>query len=333
MFDRDAWVLNSDFSTLSLDKWQQSIDLLASFFKATGCSIAQHTPSGYRIAVSHSVSEPFHQQGLLIPNESKSFIDLVNSYQKAVYVPNTEENIECEACIEITDGKVHSYLGVPIFWSNGHLFGVLSIIDDHVTEYKKPFLDLVQNIRQHIETDLQLMLAEEELSQLCITDEMTGIYNRTGFNSLAKYKLTVAKRYGHNFGLMYFDLDNLGLINEQLGWEMGDRVVQTLADALYSELRESDIAARLGEDNFAALVFIREHDDLENLATRIQRKLNLLKGTSDQLPPITTSVGARWYEADKDLNIGETLNDVDRLMFAIKLEKKQSNTASAGLKH
>lgn len=330
MFDRDNWILNADFSTLKLDKWQKSIDLLTGFFKSDGCSIAQHSPLGYRITMSAGNAQWPYQTNNLIPETSNTLIGLVVSHQQTLYIPNTFHNAESAICSEVLDEGVMSYLGMPIFWPNGHLFGVIGILHTHATEYQKNYLDMAENIRLHIQTDLHLFVSEEETYQLALTDKITGIYNRKGFDTLATYKLSLAKRYGHNFGLMYFNLDNLGSINEQLGWEVGNKVLIALAEALNSELRESDIAVRLGEDDFAALVFIREHNDLENIAVRIQRKLNMLKQSSEQLPPITTSVGARWYEAGKDLDITTTLGDIDRLMFAIKQEKKQ-NAAMANM--
>ncbi len=106
-----------------------------------------------------------------------------------------------------------------------------------------------------------------------------------------------------------------------------------LANALHSELRDSDIAARIGDDEFAALVFVRQADDLENLAIRIQKKLNLLKQYRDSLPPITTSVGAKCYQADTNLDISTMLSEVDRLMFNIKHEKKLASTSGYISKH
>ncbi len=335
MFNQNDWILSAEFSPLTTDKWQQSIDLLADLFKARGCSIAQHSPLGFRITMSTSSTQPHwpYQIGNIIPEHNKTLIHLVATQQRALYIPNTSENIEATGCTEAVNEGARSYLGMPLFWPNGYLFGVLSLVDSEITEYKKTYLEMAENIRQHIQTDLELLVYEEENAELSWVDEMTGTYNRQGFTALATYKLGIAKRYNHNFGLMYFNLDNLGLINEQLGWEVGDKVLQILAEALDSELRESDIAVRLGDDDFAALVFIQENDDLENIAVRIQRKLNMLKQNSEQLPPITTSIGARWYEATQKLDIGETLRDIDHLMFAIKQEKKQPATAANIQKH
>lgn len=333
MFSRDDWIQQAKLSPVALDKWQTSTDLLARLFKASSCCIVQQSPIGFQFEVTSLQPNELFQPGGIIPVSTRSLHSLVLEAHKGLYIPDTSDQPDWQACCEVEINEVRSYLGIPLRWPNGHPFGILAIMDTQPTDYRDTYLELAENIRQQIQTDLLLLVTEEEISELNIRDEMTGIYNRKGFNTLAQHKLSVAKRYGHNFGLMYFDLDNLGLINEQLGWETGNQVVQTLASALDSELRDSDIAARLGEDDFAALVFIREHDDLENLATRIQRKLNILKQRSDRMPPITTSVGARWYEADKDLDIDETLEDVDRLMFAIKQEKKQSPPSGNLPKH
>ncbi|MEH6814789.1 MAG: sensor domain-containing diguanylate cyclase, partial [Motiliproteus sp.] len=253
--------------------------------------------------------------------------------RRDLYIPNATEQSCWAEFPEVSGEGVVSYLGLPLMWSNGVPFGLLCIMDYIPTDYREPYFELVSAFKTQLEADLQLLLIEQELNELSLTDELTGIYNRRGFDALAQHKLSVAKRYGHTFGLMYFDLDNLHSINDQLGHETGDQAIIALANALHSELRDSDIAARIGDDEFAALVFIREAGDLENLAIRIQKKLNLLKQYRDSLPPITTSVGAKCYQADTDLDIGTMLHEVDRLMFNIKHEKKLASVSGVISKH
>src|SRR5690606_31247406 len=96
----------------------------------------------------------------------------------------------------------------------------------------------------------------------------------------------------------------------------------TLANALISELRDCDVAARIGNDEFAALVFIKQEEDLENLAIRIQKRMHMIKQQRDSLPPLTTSVGAKCYKANTEMDIAAMLNEVDQIMFSIKHEKK-----------
>ncbi len=333
MFDRDSWILEADLSTVALNKWQQKVDLMAKLFHAPSCFVLQHNHKGFQVVIgSGQDSEPYLAGGVIPPDSSTLHSQVVDKGHE-LYVPNALEQSCWAAFPEVAGEGFVSYLGLPIRWPNGMVFGVLCVLDYQATDYREPYFELIDSAKQQIEADLQLLLNEQELIELSLTDELTGIYNRRGFDTLAHHKLSVAKRYGHTFGLMYFDLDNLHSINDQLGRDTGDQAIITLANALSSELRESDIAARIGNDEFAALVFVRREKDLEHLAIRIQKKLNLLKQCRDSLPPITTSVGAKCYQANTNLDIATMLNDVDRLMFNIKHQKKLASGSGYTPKH
>ncbi|OMH33698.1 sensor domain-containing diguanylate cyclase [Motiliproteus sp. MSK22-1] len=344
MLDRDKWILEVKQSTISLDKWQDTVDLLARLFHAPSCFVLQFNQQGYQIAISSQQESNPYLSGNLIPSDSNTIHRQVINDIRELYVPNahafnshaserTGEQTCWSGFPEIAEEGFVSYLGLPLLWPNGIPFGVLCIMDYRATEYREPYFELINSFRNQIESDLQLLVSEHELNQLSLTDDLTGIYNRRGFDTLAQYKLSVAKRYGHTFGLMYFDLDNLRSINDQLGYETGDQAIIALANALGSELRDSDIAARIGDDEFAALVFVSQSQDLENIAVRIQKKLNLLKQCRDSLPPITTSVGAKCYQADTELDISTMLSEVDRMMFNIKHQKKLASMSNLSPRH
>ena len=85
-------------------------------------------------------------------------------------------------------------------------------------------------------------------------DELTGLPGRPLFEDRLAQSLSQARRHGSSVGLMFLDLDRFGLINDSLGEEMGDRVLQTVADRLGKCLRSSDSVARIGADAFAMLL-------------------------------------------------------------------------------
>ena len=333
MLNRDKWILETEQSTISLEKWQETVELLARLFHSPSCFILQYSQNGYQVAISSQHERNPYHAGSLIPTDSHTIHRQVIDDIRQLYIPNAHELTCWSGFPEIAEESFVSYLGLPLQWPNGIPFGVLCVLDYQATDYREPYFELINSFKNQIESDLQLLVNEHELSQLTLTDDLTGIYNRRGFDTLAHYKLSVAKRYGHTFGLMYFDLDNLHSINDQLGQDTGDQALIALAKALNSELRDSDIAARIGDDEFAALVFIQNKQDLENIAVRIQKKLNLLKQHRDSLPPITTSVGAKCYLADTELDVSSMLTEVDLLMFNIKHQKKLASVSNFSQKH
>jgi diguanylate cyclase (GGDEF)-like protein len=318
----DAWLLETDDLPISLEKWQQNVNLLAKLFYAPCVLVVQTNRQGSQVTASSDLNDSPYPAGCFIPREAEMLCHLVSEQKQQLYVADAHSDSHWQKQQEISLAGFQSFLGLPLFWPNGRLFGSLCVLDHAPTNYRDRYFELLKTFRALIESDLNLLLQDRALQHLTLTDHLTGIYNRRGFETLAEHKLSVAKRYGHTFGLIYFDLDNLHDINEQLGQETGDNALQAMANALSSELRESDIAARIGSDEFAALVFIRQQEDMENLAIRIQRKLNLLKQQSDLMPPLTTSVGAKCYQADDQTSVDMMLEEVDRLTYNIKQQKR-----------
>ena len=94
---------------------------------------------------------------------------------------------------------------------------------------------------------------EEELLSLSITDPLTGLHNRRGFLSLAEQQLKLSDRNKRGMQLYFADLDGLKWINDTLGHEEGDKALIEAATVFKETFRTSDIIARLGGDEYAAL--------------------------------------------------------------------------------
>ncbi|MCS7171986.1 MAG: GGDEF domain-containing protein [Armatimonadetes bacterium] len=104
------------------------------------------------------------------------------------------------------------------------------------------------------EANTRLREALAELQQLSITDPLTGLYNRRHFTDLLEREISRHARYGQPFTLLLLDVRNLKHINDTRGHPAGDAVLCAVADVLRSRLRKSDLAFRIGGDEFAALL-------------------------------------------------------------------------------
>ncbi len=100
-------------------------------------------------------------------------------------------------------------------------------------------------------TDRKAM--EEEIKALSLRDELTTLYNRRGFLTLAEQQLKTANRLKKKLALLYLDMDNLKRINDAGGHKMGDRALEEIAFILKKSFREADIVGRLGGDEFCVL--------------------------------------------------------------------------------
>jgi diguanylate cyclase (GGDEF)-like protein len=93
-----------------------------------------------------------------------------------------------------------------------------------------------------------------ELEALAETDPLCQVLNRRGFDRELTRSLAHAERYGGSVGLIYVDLDGFKAVNDRLGHAAGDRLLAAAAEVLSAELRASDTVARIGGDEFCAIL-------------------------------------------------------------------------------
>src|SRR6476659_4061225 len=111
---------------------------------------------------------------------------------------------------------------------------------------------------------------EEALRSLSLTDELTGLYNRRGFSTLAERHLSLARRTGQDLLLVLGDIDGLKLVNDTFGHAAGDQVVIDAATVLKGTYRRVDILARIGGDEFTAFPIEAGPESAEILTSRLQ---------------------------------------------------------------
>jgi len=125
----------------------------------------------------------------------------------------------------------------------------------------------VQGLALNLRDISERKALEEQLRQLAFHDSLTLLANRNLFRDRVQHALTLASRGGHSVAVMFLDLDNFKNINDSLGHDAGDRLLQAAAQRIVQTTRSSDTVARLGGDEFAVLVEgISATDEVERLA-------------------------------------------------------------------
>ncbi len=110
--------------------------------------------------------------------------------------------------------------------------------------------------------------ATAELAIQARRDPLTQLLNHTAFSEQVDAELQRAKRYAHGLTLLFFDVDDFKAINDTLGHPEGDRVLRAVAEVLLDTLRATDIAGRMGGDEFAVLLV---ETDIESGGTFLAR--------------------------------------------------------------
>ncbi|AOE87329.1 putative bifunctional diguanylate cyclase/phosphodiesterase [Pseudomonas sp. TCU-HL1] len=128
-----------------------------------------------------------------------------------------------------------------------------------------------------------------QLESQAITDALTGLLNRRGFHQALEASLARIERNGKRMAVLYLDLDGFKLINDSLGHEAGDRVLRRVAEQLKNCLRPYDILARMGGDEFTALLDTLDHPED---AARVAEKLIELVSVRHHIEGIDVTLGA-----------------------------------------
>jgi diguanylate cyclase (GGDEF)-like protein len=112
------------------------------------------------------------------------------------------------------------------------------------------------------------------LRRISLTDELTGLYNRKGFFTLAEHRFKIAKRQKSGLLMLYANVDNLKEINDAYGHEEGDNLLKETANILKSIYRKSDIVARIGGDEFMVFPLETTKEHIEVISSRLKNVIN-----------------------------------------------------------
>ncbi|MFA4915363.1 MAG: sensor domain-containing diguanylate cyclase [Syntrophales bacterium] len=159
---------------------------------------------------------------------------------------------------------------------------------------------------------------EEEIISLSITDHLTGIHNRRGFEALAEQQLKIRERTKEQLFLLFADLDNTKGINDNFGHENGDMALIEVASILKDVFRKSDIIARIGGNEFVVLGIESPENDSEILASRLQQRIGVHNTRGNEDYQISLSIGIARSDPDKPCTIDELMSKADTLMYQHK---------------
>ena len=164
---------------------------------------------------------------------------------------------------------------------------------------------------------------EEELRSLSLRDELTGLYNRRGFLTLAEQQLKVASRMRNGMLLIFADLDGMKAINDTLGHHEGDRALIDMGQILKKTFREADIVARLGGDEFVILSLETPESGADILTSRLTEHLDYHNKYESRPYQLSVSIGISRYDPEKPLDIHDLIVHADRMMYEQKNAKKR----------
>lgn len=168
---------------------------------------------------------------------------------------------------------------------------------------------------------------QKQLIQLATTDEVTGLKSRRYFLELATKEFTRAKRYKEELSLLMIDIDHFKSLNDRLGHAGGDLILSEFGGKLNSFFRETDIAGRLGGEEFAVLLPQTSLESAYSLAENLRKVIAQTKFQYDnQEVTFTISVGVTTYNNQFE-NFTDLLRSADRCLYAAKSSGRNCSRA------
>jgi two-component system, cell cycle response regulator len=180
-----------------------------------------------------------------------------------------------------------------------------------------------------LQRTMALENANRMLHDMAARDSLTGLYNRRHFNDLLAQLFAESSRYGSDLTCMMLDLDNFKRVNDSLGHQTGDRLLQLTADVIRGSIREADVAVRYGGDEFAVLLPQTAPTDAQNSAERVLN--NFRQRVARELPEAgiaSLSIGLVSRERDQPTTATELVNLADEALYLAKAGGKNRITVA-----
>lgn len=192
---------------------------------------------------------------------------------------------------------------------------------DEIGTLARNFNAMSQNLAQAYE---QLQTSHEtianqaaQLKELSIRDDLTGMYNRRYFNECMEQVLAQAKRYGHPVSIAIADIDNFKKINDRFSHAVGDRVLEVVGRLIQENIRDVDVAARFGGEEFVIAFPETASEHAATLCERLRQQIEQFQWSDITCHlAVTISMGleARFHPDTSN----QILSAADRKLYAAK---------------
>jgi diguanylate cyclase (GGDEF)-like protein len=218
---------------------------------------------------------------------------------------------------------------IGVYWANHHqaterqvqLLQALADTTAVAMENVRIYRELEQRVRERTK---ELESANEAIRNLLLQDELTGLYNRRGFNLMAEQSHKDARRAGTDQVVSFIDADGLKQVNDEYGHHAGDELLRNLADVLKHTFREADVIARLGGDEFCVLGTAQANGQAisQRLASAIT-KFN--EDAAVRGFELKASCGISSWAAHSKLSLDDVIRQADQAMYSAKRAARQSS--------
>jgi len=165
---------------------------------------------------------------------------------------------------------------------------------------------------------------ERKVRWMALHDPLTGLLNRSAFDEKLNWLQALARREQQLIALLYIDLDGFKTINDHHGHDAGDQVLYIVASRLLDTLREVDLLARIGGDEFIAALLVEEGNRAaaEGVAQRMLDSMQEPISINSQQLGLGVSIGIAYHDPSGNQTIDQTRLRADQALYQAKLQGK-----------
>ena len=203
------------------------------------------------------------------------------------------------------------------------LVGIVLVFAVYLVYQQTMIMKLRNQIADQVNSLTKVENLTNEVYKLAALDQLTGLYNRRSGEQRLAEEISRAVRHQRPLTVLLMDLDGLKQINDRLGHAAGDLVLKSFADRLQKAIRGSDLAVRLGGDEFMVLLPECRADEVGHVVARVEGL---------EVPYSVEKIPCRFSRGWTDYRAGETseelLKRADEALYANKRAGKQSSQNS-----
>jgi diguanylate cyclase (GGDEF)-like protein len=208
---------------------------------------------------------------------------------------------------------------VALMRRGGQIIGVLSAQAYPKNAYTAADLDALELLAANAAIAIENARLFAETQRLASTDDLTGVWNRRHFMTLATREWLRVRRYQRPLAIVMLDADHFKQINDTYGHRVGDQVLSALARYCQQRLREVDVVGRYGGEEFVILLPETELAAARDTAERLRAEIAATPIVTDVGPVfLTVSLGVVGRAANDSIELDILLNQADQMLYAAK---------------
>lgn len=217
----------------------------------------QEESDGFKIKFQDSFSYTFSQGNLKSPIIINDIPSIADQFPQVI--PSEYETF------------LESSLCTPIIINN-EVYALVNVDSKSTNVFDDYDIELMTILKNQIELVIQNVNLYKQVVEISQTDPLTSVFNRGYFENSINGIVKRAERYNETFCLIIIDLNNLKVVNDLLGHNIGDKYITNFSEMFTRHIRESDILARYGGDEFIAVFFSNNVDEITNRMEAINKE-------------------------------------------------------------